>query len=36
VVRFKARRQDALFAALWLMATAGLVLMDFFPEAFFV
>ncbi|MDO9584242.1 MAG: cobalt ECF transporter T component CbiQ [Desulfomicrobium sp.] len=36
VVRFKARRQDALFAALWLMATAGLVLMDLFPEAFFV
>jgi len=32
VVRFKARRRDALFAFLWLTATAGLVLMDFFPE----
>lgn len=36
VVRFRARRQDALFAALWLAATALLVLMDLFPEAFLV
>jgi len=36
VARFKARQRDALFAALWLAATAGLVLMDLYPEAFFV
>ncbi len=36
VVRFRAQRQDALFAALWLTATTGLMLMDLFPEAFFV
>ena len=32
VVRFKARATDALFAALWLTATATLVFMDLFPE----
>lgn len=32
VVRFKARAKDALFAALWLTATATLVFMDLFPE----
>lgn len=36
VVRFRARRRDALFAALWLAATAMLALMDLFPEAFLV
>jgi cobalt/nickel transport system permease protein len=32
VVRFRARPKDAAFALLWLAATAGIVLMDFFPE----
>lgn len=32
VVRFKARPKDALFALLWLTATTGFVLMDFFLE----
>jgi cobalt/nickel transport system permease protein len=32
VVRFRTRRRDAIFAFLWLTATAGLVLMDLFPE----
>lgn len=32
VVRFRARLKDAIFALLWLAATAGIVLMDFFPE----
>lgn len=32
VVRFRARLKDAIFALLWLAATAGIVFMDFFPE----
>lgn len=32
VVRFRAHPKDAVFALLWLAATAGIVLMDFFPE----
>ncbi|SFJ00745.1 cobalt/nickel transport system permease protein [Desulfomicrobium apsheronum] len=32
VVRFRARPRDAIFAFLWMAATVGIVLMDFFPE----